>query len=56
MQSVKAKSAEDLVVKTVGLLQKADAGDKKKAKELADCLEATKNTLYGVGGQFPPAV
>eukprot|EP00037_Helgoeca_nana_P014637 m.136717 g.136717 ORF g.136717 m.136717 type:complete len:332 (+) comp22643_c0_seq1:298-1293(+) len=50
LKSVKAKSPDDLVLKTVTLLQKADSGDKKKAKELADCLEATKNTLYGVAG------
>eukprot|EP00038_Savillea_parva_P008261 m.175764 g.175764 ORF g.175764 m.175764 type:complete len:333 (+) comp14051_c0_seq1:281-1279(+) len=53
MKSVKAKSPEDLVLKTVQLLQKADNADKKKAKDLADCLEATKNTLYGIGGAPP---
>lgn len=50
LKSVKAKSPEDLVDKTVKLLEKAESGDKKKLKELADCLEAMRNTLYGVGG------
>ena len=50
VQSVKAKSPEDLALKTVALLQKADGTDKKKTKELADCLEAMKNTLYGHAG------
>mmetsp|Transcript_34217 Transcript_34217/g.89780 ORF Transcript_34217/g.89780 Transcript_34217/m.89780 type:complete len:332 (-) Transcript_34217:91-1086(-) len=50
LKTAKAKSPEDLVVKTVAALHKAEGADKAKMQQLATFLLVIKNVLYGSAG------